>query len=65
MRVPQLTGRFEGTPARSREQAQENAAWRVLEQLRLCRVVELLPHETLAVALKSLGREDLELLQAS
>lgn len=66
LRLPQLQlcGSFEGIPAEAQEQAEQNAAWRVLEKLKLVKVAVLHPSQKLQDALRTLpDSENLELVQ--
>lgn len=60
----ELSGSFEGTPAQTPEQAEQNAAWRVLEKLKLIKVVQLHKDQELQEALRTLpNASNLELVQ--
>ena len=64
LHLPQLSGSFEGIPAEAQEQAEQNAAWRVLEKLKLVKVAVLHPSQKLQDALRTLpNSENLELVQ--
>lgn len=60
----ELRGSFEGTPAQTPEQAEQNAAWKVLEKLKLIKVVQLHKDQELQEALRTLpNSSNLELVQ--
>ncbi|CAK9083173.1 unnamed protein product [Durusdinium trenchii] len=61
--MPMLQGSFEGIPAESQRQAEQNAAWRVVEKMKLIQVREMEKTCTVKDILRTLPSENLELLQ--